>query len=142
MISQKWLDLFQLMQEQTHPFVSDQELQERLETRLNFLSSQFSNISQKDDPRHRDWLEHEAVASVISDLMGRERFSSDEWRALFSLLMKAQLSQVALTVINHAQSKLPSDEIALKRGLIFQQMGEQEQVFKKAVNMPPILKKR
>ncbi len=127
MISQKWLELFQQLQQQTHPFISEPELQERLETRLNFLSSQFSNLSQKEDPRHKDWLEHETVASVISELMGRERFSPDELRALFNLLMQVQLSQVALIVINHAQSKIPDDEIALKRGLIFQQMGEQEQ---------------
>ena len=127
MINQKWLDLLSYLQQKTHTFAGENELKDLLESKLMFLKTQFSNISQKEDPRQQDWLEHEAVTAVLTEQMARESFSHDEVSTLFNILSSAKLSQLALIVINSNSDVLAEDDYALKYGQVLLQMGEQDQ---------------
>ncbi|MCW8331396.1 tetratricopeptide repeat protein [Photobacterium sp. SDRW27] len=126
MLSQKWLELLQHLQDGTHEFVEQGEAVERLSTKYSFLKSQFCNISKSEDPAQIDWLEHETFTSVMGEITKECSFTADEMDFIFNCLLSAKLAQLALTMINNHEKVLTEADFSFKRALVLQRLGESE----------------
>ncbi|MGF1759515.1 hypothetical protein L4D76_16530 [Photobacterium sagamiensis] len=140
MISSKWFNLLDFLQQQTHKFASDAQLTDLLNSKFTFLKNQFSNVNHGNDPRYIDWIEHEAFTSVLSDVMREQSFSEAELGKAFDLLISAKLFQLVLSMVTNHQQLLADDEFEIKRGIALQHLGEYqqaEQAFSAANSLNP-----
>ena len=140
MLSQKWFELLQYLQDGTHKFVDQEEIVEQLSTKYNFLKSQFCNISKSEDPAQIDWLEHETFTSVIAEITKECSFTADEMDFIFNCLLSAKLAQLALALINNHKQALTEADFSFKRAIVLQRLGENDlakQALEKTLELEP-----
>ncbi|KXF80852.1 tetratricopeptide repeat protein [Enterovibrio coralii] len=124
MISNKWLELYQYIQQHIESLPQESEVVELLNDRFMFLSAQFvTNETAKNKSQH-DWLEHEAFTLVMSDVLQDLPLMKSQLTFLFETLMAAQLCQLAMVSINAYKMLLSEDDFKCKCGLVYQQLGD------------------
>ncbi|GAL03839.1 TPR domain protein [Photobacterium aphoticum] len=89
-----------------------------------FLRAQFSKVSEQHDDNKTDWLEHESMTLVMSDLFVNLELNKAQVQFLFETLMAAQMCQLAMVVSNHFKAQLSDDEFKTQCGLVYQQLGD------------------
>lgn len=140
MIEHKWLELLKFLQHRTHQFECDEPIIGLLNDKIVFLNEQFGNVNTINNPQYIDWIEHEAFSAVLNDVFKEQRFTEDEINSLFNSLISTKLYQLALSLVINNKDLIDVAEFDIKRGIILQNLGENEQAriaFSNAISNSP-----
>ncbi|WP_375753617.1 tetratricopeptide repeat protein [Vibrio sp. HN007] len=138
MISNKWLELYQHINEQIEVFPKD--IEPLLSKRLDSLKVQFKSDRKPLNREQLDWLESEAFTMVMADTIQNSELNHEQVSFLFDTTLAAQLGQLSLAVVNSNKALLSKDDIAQMSGLAYQQLGDYDlakQMFEETIEHHP-----
>ncbi|GLO63517.1 hypothetical protein MACH09_40250 [Vibrio sp. MACH09] len=139
MISEKWYELYQYINDHIDDLPCESEITEKFNERLMFISRQFSQPGPS-AYKQRDWLEHEAFTQVLGRVLQQVKLTKLQFYFLFDTLMAAELSQTAMVVTNTHESLLSPQELKCCSGRVHEQLGDHmtgRQMFEEAIAIDP-----